>query len=456
MFKAYYYGLPDSAVTLAREGFAQIYGAEDAVELREVPAANIKLLSHQSAKRNDVVAFIVPDGYADNGRIAPSITDTSKYIPYSTDARLVEALNARGANLDTPTGGQQLDPTVFMQALASLAAAQGAHQAGMMPPQQPASAVAPAVTTATADAARLQADLDAANRKLAEQEALLNTRLSESDRIAALEADVTRLAREKADLEKQVMHGGSDVELRKRLASFERSPFARLDAYSSADSILTLSLPTVATLSPTVVENLHAIFPGTGGAVKMTYKLIQKYAAELAHSGPVCIIDLNVDSLIDYRFGTNDVTDGRAWLTKGSGPIPYTNTTVNQVSFITMGARSYMNDLAYLLVDWAARLAQVAHDGKQIILVGPAANNVVARVLYMAFAAHKLPTVVTDGVIQSLRATIINLGGLNPQPRVLIHNTSSVGQAQQLIQYIARSVATSVVREGDRLTDVIE
>lgn len=455
MFKAYYYGLPDSAVTLAREGFAQIYGAEDAVELREVPAANIKLLSHQSAKRNDVVAFIVPDGYAD-GRIAPSITDTSKYIPYSTDARLVEALNARGANLDTPTGGQQLDPTVFMQALASLAAAQGAHQAGMMPPQQPASAVAPAVTTTTADAARLQADLDAANRKLAEQEALLNTRLSESDRIAALEADVTRLAREKADLEKQVMHGGSDVELRKRLAAFERSPFARLDAFSNADSILTLSLPTVATLSPTVVKSLRVIFPGTGGAVKTTYKLIQKYAAELAYNGPVCIIDLNVDSLIDYRFGTNDVTDGRAWLTKGTGPVPYTDTSVNQVSFITMGARAYMNDLAYLLVDWAARLAQVARDGKQIILVGPPANNMVARVLYMAFAAHTLPTVILDGEIQSLRATLINLGGLNPQPRALIYKPSSVGQAQQLIQYIAGSVATSVVREGDRLTDVIE
>lgn len=453
MFKAYYYGLPASAVKLAREGFAQIYGAEDVVELLEVPATSLKLQSHRSATRNDVVAFIVPDGYADSGRIAPSIVSADKYIPYSTDARLVEALNARGASLDAPTGEQSLDPTAFMQVLATLAAAQGTNTTA---PQQAPPTVAPAVTSTNADVARLQADLDAANRKLAEQEALLNTRASESDRIAALEADATRLAREKADLEKQVMHGGSDVELRKRLAAFERSPFARLDAFSNADSILTLSLPTVATLSPTVVKSLHVIFPGTGGAVKTTYKLIQKYAAELAYNGPVCIIDLNVDSLIDYRFGTNDVTDGRAWLTKGTGPVPYTDTSVNQVSFITMGARSYMNDLAYLLVDWAARLAQVAHDGKQIILVGPPANNVVARVLYMAFAAHKLPTVVTDGVIQSLRATIINLGGLNPQPRVLIHNTSSVGQAQQLIQYIARSVATNVVREGDRLTDVIE
>lgn len=453
MFKAYYYGLPASAVKLAREGFAQIYGAEDVVELSEVPAASLKLQSHLSAARNDVVAFIVPDGYADSGRIAPSIVSTEKYIAYSTDARLVEALNARGASLDAPTGEQSLDPNAFMQAFAMLAAAQSANTVA---PQQAAPTVAPAATSTNADVARLQAELDAANRKLAEQEALLNTRASESDRIAALEADATRLAREKADLEKQVMHGGSDVELRKRLAAFERSPFARLDAFSNADSILTLSLPTVATLSPTVVKSLHVIFPGTGGAIKTTYKLIQKYAAELAYNGPVCIIDLNVDSLIDYRFGTNDVTDGRAWLTKGTGPVPYTDTSVNQVSFITMGARAYMNDLAYLLVDWAARLAQVARDGKQIILVGPPANNVVARVLYMAFAAHKLPTVVTDGVIQSLRATIINLGGLTPQPRVLIHNTSSVGQAQQLIQYIARSVATSVVREGDRLTDVIE
>lgn len=453
MFKAYYYGLPTSAVKLAREGFAQIYGAEDVVRLSEVPAAKIKLQSHLSATRNDVVAFIVPDGYADSGRIAPSIVSTDKYIPYSTDARLVEALNARGASLDAPTGEQSLDPNAFMQAFAMLAAAQSANTVA---PQQAAPTVAPAATSTNADVARLQAELDAANQKLAEQEALLNTRASESDRIAALEADATRLAREKADLEKQVMHGGSDMELRKRLAAFERSPFARLDAFSNADSILTLSLPTVATLSPTVVKSLHVIFPGTGGAIKTTYKLIQKYAAELAYNGPVCIIDLNVDSLIDYRFGTNDVTDGRAWLTKGTGPVPYTDTSVNQVSFITMGARAYMNDLAYLLVDWAARLAQVARDGKQIILVGPPANNVVARVLYMAFAAHKLPTVVTDGVIQSLRATIINLGGLTPQPRVLIHNTSSVGQAQQLIQYIARSVATSVVREGDRLTDVIE
>jgi hypothetical protein len=453
MFKAYYYGLPTSAVKLAREGFAQIYGAEDVVRLSEVPAAKIKLQSHLSATRNDVVAFIVPDGYADSGRIAPSIVSTDKYIPYSTDARLVEALNARGASLDAPTGEQPLDPNAFMQAFAMLAAAQSANTVA---PQQATPTVAPAATSTNADVARLQAELDAANQKLAEQEALLNTRASESDRIAALEADATRLAREKADLEKQVMHGGSDMELRKRLAAFERSPFARLDAFSNADSILTLSLPTVATLSPTVVKSLHVIFPGTGGAIKTTYKLIQKYAAELAYNGPVCIIDLNVDSLIDYRFGTNDVTDGRAWLTKGTGPVPYTDTSVNQVSFITMGARAYMNDLAYLLVDWAARLAQVARDGKQIILVGPPANNVVARVLYMAFAAHKLPTVVTDGVIQSLRATIINLGGLTPQPRVLIHNTSSVGQAQQLIQYIARSVATSVVREGDRLTDVIE
>ena len=216
-----------------------------------------------------------------------------------------------------------------------------------------------------------------------------------------------------------------------------------------------MSLPTIATLSPTVVKSLHVIFPGTGGAVKTTYKLIQKYAAELAYNGPVCIIDLNVDSLIDYRFGTNDVIDGRTWLTKGDGPIPYTDTSVNQVSFITMGARAYMNDLAYLLVDWAARLAQVAHDGKQIVLVGPPANNVVARVLYMAFAAHKLPTAIIDGDIQSLRATLINLRGLNPQPRALIYNPSPAGQAQQLIQYIARSVATSVVHEGDRLTDVI-
>lgn len=453
MFKAYYYGLPASAVKLAREGFAQIYGAEDVVELSEVPATSLKLQSHRSATRNDVVAFIVPDGYADSGRIAPSIVSTDKYIAYSTDARLVEALNARGASLDAPTGEQSLDPNAFMQAFAMLAAAQSANTVA---PQQAAPTVAPAATSTNADVARLQAELDAANQKLAEQEALLNTRASESDRIAALEADATRLAREKADLEKQVMHGGSDMELRKRLAAFERSPFARLDAFSNADSILTLSLPTVATLSPTVVKSLHVIFPGTGGAIKTTYKLIQKYAAELAYNGPVCIIDLNVDSLIDYRFGTNDVTDGRAWLTKGTGPVPYTDTSVNQVSFITMGARAYMNDLAYLLVDWAARLAQVARDGKQIILVGPPANNVVARVLYMAFAAHKLPTVVTDGVIQSLRATIINLGGLTPQPRVLIHNTSSVGQAQQLIQYIARSVATSVVREGDRLTDVIE
>lgn len=453
MFKAYYYGLPTSAVKLAREGFAQIYGAEDVVRLSEVPAAKIKLQSHLSATRNDVVAFIVPDGYADSGRIAPSIVSTDKYIPYSTDARLVEALNARGASLDAPTGEQPLDPNAFMQAFAMLAAAQSANTVA---PQQATLTVAPAATSTNADVARLQAELDAANQKLAEQEALLNTRASESDRIAALEADATRLAREKADLEKQVMHGGSDMELRKRLAAFERSPFARLDAFSNADSILTLSLPTVATLSPTVVKSLHVIFPGTGGAIKTTYKLIQKYAAELAYNGPVCIIDLNVDSLIDYRFGTNDVTDGRAWLTKGTGPVPHTDTSVNQVSFITMGARAYMNDLAYLLVDWAARLAQVARDGKQIILVGPPANNVVARVLYMAFAAHKLPTVVTDGVIQSLRATIINLGGLTPQPRVLIHNTSSVGQAQQLIQYIARSVATSVVREGDRLTDVIE
>lgn len=453
MFKAYYYGLPASAVKLAREGFAQIYGAEDVVELSEVPAASLKLQSHLSAARNDVVAFIVPDGYADNGQVAPSIVTTDKYIPYSTDARLVEALNARGASLDAPTGEQPLDPNALMQALAALAAAQGANTTA---PQQAAPTVAPTVTSTNADVARLQADLDAANRKLAEQEALLNTRASESDRIAALEADATRLAREKADLEKQVMHGGSDVELRKRLAAFERSPFARLDAFSNADSILTLSLPTVATLSPTVIKSLHVIFPGTGGAVTTTYKLIQKYAAELAYNGPVCIIDLNVDSLIDYRFGTNDVTDGRAWLTKGTGPIPYTDTSVNQVSFITMGARSYMNDLSYLLVDWAARLAQVARDGKQIILVGPPANNMVARVLYMAFAAHKLPTVIIDGIIQSLRATLINLGGLNPQPRVLIYKPSSVGQAQQLIQHIARSVATSVVHEGDRLTDVIE
>lgn len=453
MFKAYYYGLPTSAVKLAREGFAQIYGAEDVVRLSEVPAAKIKLQSHLSATRNDVVAFIVPDGYADSGRIAPSIVSTDKYIPYSTDARLVEALNARGAKLDAPTGEQPLDPTAFMQALATFAAAQGANT---VVPQQVTPTVAPAATSPNADMAHLQAELDAANQKLAEQEALLNTRASESDRIAALEADATRLAREKADLEKQVMHGGSDMELRKRLAAFERSPFARLDAFSNADSILTLSLPTVATLSPTVIKNLHVLFPGTGGAVKTTYKLIQKYAAELAYNGPVCIIDLNVDSLIDYRFGTNDVTDGRAWLTKGTGPIPYTDTSVNQVSFITMGARAYMNDLAYLLVDWAARLAQVARDGKQVILVGPPANNMVARVLYMAFAAHTLPTVIIDGNIQSLRATLINLGGLNPQPRALIYNPSPAGQAQQLIQHIARSVATSVVREGDRLTDVIE
>lgn len=453
MFKAYYYGLPASAVKLAREGFAQIYGAEDVVELSEVPAASLKLQSHRSATRNDVVAFIVPDGYADSGRIAPSIVSTDKYIPYSTDARLVEALNARGASLDSPTGEQSLDPNAFMQAFAMLAAAQSANTVA---PQQATPTVAPAATSTNADVARLQADLDAANQKLAEQEALLNTRASESDRIAALEADATRLAREKADLEKQVMHGGSDMELRKRLAAFERSPFARLDAFSNADSILTLSLPTVATLSPTVVKSLHVIFPGTGGAIKTTYKLIQKYAAELAYNGPVCIIDLNVDSLIDYRFGTNDVTDGRAWLTKGTGPVPYTDTSVNQVSFITMGARAYMNDLAYLLVDWAARLAQVARDGKQIILVGPPANNMVARVLYMAFAAHTLPTVILDGEIQSLRATLINLGGLNPQPRALIYKPSSVGQAQQLIQYIAGSVATSVVHEGDRLTDVIE
>lgn len=454
MFKAYYYGLPASAVKIAREGFAQIYGAEDVVELSEVPATSLKLQSHKSATRNDVVAFIVPDGYADSGRIAPSIVSTDKYIPYSIDARLVEALNARGAKLDAPTGEQPLDPAVLMQALAAtFAAAQGANTVA---PQQATSTVAPAVTSTDTDVARLQADLDAANQKLAEQEALLNTRASESDRIAALEADATRLAREKADLEKQVMYGGSDMELRKRLAAFERSPFARLDAFSNADSILTLSLPMVATLSPTVVKSLHVLFPGTGGAVQTTYKLIQKYAAELAYNGPVCIIDLNVDSLIDYRFGTNDVTDGRTWLTKGTGPVPYTDTSVNQVSFITMGARSYMNDLSYLLVDWAARLAQVAHDGKQIILVGPPANSMVARVLYMAFAAHKLPTVIIDGIIQSLRATLINLGGLNPQPRALIYKPSSVGQAQQLIQYIAGSVATSVVREGDRLTDVIE
>ena len=453
MFKAYYYGLPASAVKLAREGFAQIYGAEDVVELSEVPATSLKLQSHLSATRNDVVAFIVPDGYADSGRIAPSIVSTDKYIPYLTDARLVEALNARGALLDAPTGEQPIDPSVFMQALAALAAAQGANTVA---PQQATPTVAPAATSPSADVARLQAELDAANQKLAEQEALLNTRASESDRIAALEADATRLAREKADLEKQVMHGGSDVELRKRLAAFERSPFARLDAFSNADSILTLSLPTVATLSPAVIKSLHVIFPGTGGAVKTTYKLIQKYAAELAYNGPVCIIDLNVDSLIDYRFGTNDVIDGRTWLTKGDGPIPYTDTSVNQVSFITMGARAYMNDLAYLLVDWAARLAQVAHDGKQIVLVGPPANNVVARVLYMAFAAHKLPTAIIDGDIQSLRATLINLRGLNPQPRALIYNPSPAGQAQQLIQYIARSVATSVVHEGDRLTDVID
>lgn len=453
MFKAYYYGLPASAVKLAREGFAQIYGAEDVVELSEVPAASLKLQSHRSATRNDVVAFIVPDGYADSGRIAPSIVSTDKYIPYSTDARLAEALNARGASLDAPTGEQPLDPAAFMQALATLAAAQGANTTA---PQQTTPTVAPTATSSNADMARLQAELDAANQKLAEQEALLNTRASESDRIAALEADATRLAQEKADLEKQVMHGGSDMELRKRLAAFERSPFARLDAFSNADSILTLSLPTVATLSQTVVKNLHVLFPGTGGAIKTTYKLIQKYAAELAYNGPVCIIDLNVDSLIDYRFGTNDVTDGRTWLTKGTGPVPYTDTSVNQVSFITMGARAYMNDLAYLLVDWAARLAQVARDGKQIILVGPPANNMVARVLYMAFAAHTLPTVILDGEIQSLRATLINLGGLNPQPRALIYKPSSVGQAQQLIQYIAGSVATSVVREGDRLTDVIE
>lgn len=453
MFKAYYYGLPASAVKLARKGFAQIYGAEDVVELSEVPATRLKLQSHRSAARNDVVAFIVPDGYADNGQVAPSIVSSDKYIPYLTDARLVEALNARGAKLDAPTGEQPLDPAAFMQALATLAAAQGANTTV---PQQTITTVAPAATSSNADMARLQAELDAANQKLAEQEALLNTRASESDRIAALEADATRLAREKADLEKQVMHGGSDMELRKRLAAFERSPFARLDAFSNADSILTLSLPTVATLSPTVVKSLHVIFPGTGGAIKTTYKLIQKYAAELAYNGPVCIIDLNVDSLIDYRFGTNDVTDGRAWLTKGTGPVPYTDTSVNQVSFITMGARAYMNDLAYLLVNWAARLAQVARDGKQIILVGPPANNMVARVLYMAFAAHTLPTVILDGEIQSLRATLINLGGLNPQPRALIYKPSSVGQAQQLIHYIAGSVATSVVREGDRLTDVIE
>lgn len=452
MFKAYYYGLPASAVKLAREGFAQIYGAEDVVELSEVPAANLKLQSHRSATRNDVVAFIVPDGYADNGQVAPSIVSTDKYIAYSTDARLVEALNARGAKLDAPTGEQPLDPAALMQALATLAAAQGANTVA---PQQATPTVAPATASTNVDVARLQAELDAANRKLAEQEALLNTRASESDRIAALEADATRLAREKADLEKQVMHGGSDVELRKRLTAFERSPFARLDAFSSAGSILTLSLPTIATLSPTVVKSLHVIFPGTGGAVKTTYKLIQKYAAELAYSGPVCIIDLNVDSLIDYRFGTNDVTDGRNWLTKGTGPVPYTDTSVNQVSFITMGARAYMNDLTYLLVDWAARLAQVARDGKQIILVGPPANSMVARVLYMAFAAHKLPTAIIDGDIQSLRATLINLRGLNPQPRALIYNPSPAGQAQQLIQYIARSVATSVVHEGDRLTDVI-
>lgn len=453
MFKAYYYGLPASAVKLAREGFAQIYGAEDVVELSEVPAASIKLQSHMSATRNDVVAFIVPDGYTDNDRVAPSIVSTDKYIPYSTDARLVEALNARGAKLDAPTGEQPLDPAAFMKALAALAAVQGANTTA---PQQVAPAVTPTVASPNVDVARLQADLDAANQKLAEQEALLNTRASESDRIAALEADVTRLAREKADLEKQVMHGGSDVELRKRLAAFERSPFARLDAFSKADSILTLSLPTVATLSPTVIKSLHVLFPGTGGAVKTTYKLIQKYAAELAYNGPVCVIDMNVDSLIDYRFGTNDVTDGRSWLTKGNGPVPYTDTSVNQVNFITMGARAYMNDLAYLLVDWAARLAQIAHDGKQIILVGPPANSMVARVLYMAFAAHKLPTVIIDGDIQSLRASIINLGGLNPQPRALIYNPSPAGQAQQLIQHIARSVATSVVREGDRLTDVID
>lgn len=452
MFKAYYYGLPASAVKLAREGFAQIYGAEDVVELSEVPAARLKLQSHRSATRNDVVAFIVPDGYADNGQVAPSIVSTDKYIPYLTDARLVEALNARGAKLDAPTGEQPLDPAAFMQALATLAAAQGANTVA---PQQAIPTVAPAAASPNVDVARLQAELDAANRKLAEQEALLNTRASESDRIAALEADATRLAREKADLEKQVMHGGSDVELRKRLTAFERSPFARLDAFSNADSILMLSLPTIATLSPTVIKSLHVLFPVTGGAVKTTYKLIQKYSAELAYSGPVCIIDLNVDSLIDYRFGTNDVTDGRNWLTKGTGPVPYTDTSVNQVSFITMGARAYMNDLTYLLVDWAARLAQVARDGKQIILVGPPANSMVARVLYMAFAAHKLPTAIIDGDIQSLRATLINLRGLNPQPRALIYNPSPAGQAQQLIQYIARSVATSVVHEGDRLTDVI-
>ena len=151
MFKAYYYGLPASAVKLAREGFAQIYGADDVVELSEVPAAKIKLQSHLSATRNDVVAFIVPDGYADSGRITPSIVSTDKYIPYSTDARLVEDLNVRGASLDAPTGEQPLDPAAFIQALATLAAAQGTNTTV---PQQTITTVAPAATSSNADTRR--------------------------------------------------------------------------------------------------------------------------------------------------------------------------------------------------------------------------------------------------------------------------------------------------------------
>lgn len=166
--------------------------------------------------------------------------------------------------------------------------------------------------------------------------------------------------------------------------------------------------------------NTQWVFSGSSDSVKEAYKTIHALALDGSRTGKVIVVDLGVESCLDYYFP--ELVHFNS-LDKGFHP---SSSGVPNISVVWRNLEP-LNPIHYLGVDWGKRFSSLAEE--KVIVYGGSLSDMLGRFFLNSVTSTKQSLVVSSGLSLSLRNLAVNLrvirvipdiylATLNPQSRV--------------------------------------
>lgn len=161
-------------------------------------------------------------------------------------------------------------------------------------------------------------------------------------------------------------------------------------------------------------KNINFVFAGSSESKKGTYKAIRNICSSNLNSKFV-IVDITSETDIDYVFqmDKNDIKDARQWFVNGGGFKQYLSKTSLMNTEVLMLIPGYINDTAFLRLNWSMRLAELEQSGYAVIVMCGDVSNLVGRVLFESFSVVGNTQVYVHGTAAGARTIIANSRGLN-------------------------------------------